>query len=182
MTTVPGIAMHTSNQKTNTLATALARHFRRTAAARPRSLDRLPLMMAALWELFDDAQTQANAALAQTGVPARIDVERTQNERRYGLTEPDGAQRTLSIFLTLAVINQQPCGWASICTSMSRAEIQLVPHFVGEEVSWRVPASNAKLTAALVQDLFLSVFADAPAATLRLSPLGANDLFNDPWN
>ncbi len=183
MTTTTGVPMHTSSQKATTWATALARHFRPAgAAARPRSLDRLPQMMTALWELFDDAWTQANTALEQAGVPERIGMERTHNERRYVLTEPDGAQRTLSIVLTLAVIDQQPCGWASILPSTSRAEIQLVPRVERGKVAWQVAASSAKLTAAVVQDLFLSVFADDPAATLRLSPLGGSDLFQNPWN
>ena len=49
-------------------------------------------------------------------------------------------------------------------------------------VTWQVAAPNAKLTPAVVQDLFLSVFADDPASTLRLSPLGGSDLFQSPWN
>ncbi|MGH2410849.1 MAG: hypothetical protein ACRDGS_10855 [Chloroflexota bacterium] len=171
-----------SGQKTTSWATTLARHLRGAGAARTSALDPLPLMVEGLWSLFDDARAEANAALAQAGVPERIALEAAPNERRYVLTDPNGFQRTLSISLTLAVIDQQPCGWASICSSTSRGEIHLVPHVERGKVSWQVAAPGGKLTAAVVRDLFLNVFADDPAATLRLSPLGGRDLFQSPWN
>ncbi|HXT38101.1 MAG TPA: hypothetical protein VN837_21200 [Chloroflexota bacterium] len=173
---------HTSNHKTGPWATALARRVHGAGAAHPTALDPLPMMVEALWSLFDAARTEANAALAQAGVPERIALEATPNERRYVLTEPSGLQRSLSITLTLAVIDRQPCGWASIRDSGSRAGIHLVPRVEQGNVSWQVAAPKARLTPVVVHDLFLSVFADDPAATLRLSPLGGSDLFQNPWN
>lgn len=182
MEAATSMRVQTSSQKTSTWATALARRFRGAEAARHSALDPLPMMVEALWSLFDAARSEANAALAQVGVPERIVLEATPNERRYLLSEPNGFQRWLSITLTLAVIDQQPCGWAAIRGSGSRAEIHLVPRVERGNVSWQVAAPNATLTPAVVQDLFLSVFADHPAATLRLSPLGGSDLYQSPWN
>jgi hypothetical protein len=182
MESVTRMQAHTSSQKTSSWATALARRVRGAGAAHPSSLDPLPIMVEALWSLFDAARTEANAALKQAGVPERIGLEAAPNERRYMLTEPNGFQRSLSITLTLAVIDRQPCGWASIRDSGSRARIHLVPRVERGNVSWEVAVPNAKLTPTVVQDLFLSVFADDPASTLRLSPLGGSDLFQSPWN
>ncbi len=182
MQTVTRTPVRMSSQKTSSWATALVRHFRGAGAEQPPSLDPLPMMVAGLWSLFDDARTEANAAFAQAGVPERIDLEPAPNERCYMLTEANGAQRTLSVSLTLSVIGQRPCGWASIRNSTSRAEIHLVPRVERGNVAWQVAAPSAKLTSAVVQDLFLSVFADDPAATLRLSPLGGADFFQSPWN
>ncbi|HEY8286150.1 MAG TPA: hypothetical protein VIJ28_17335 [Chloroflexota bacterium] len=182
MQTVSHTPVHTSSQKTASWAAALARRFHGASVVPPTSLDPLPIMVEGLWSLFDAARAEANAALAQAGVPERIALEAAPNERRYVLTEANGFQRALAISLTLAVIDQQPCGWASIRNSASRGEIHLIPRVERGIVSWRVAASNGKLTSAVAQDLFLNVFADDPAATLRLSPLGGSDLFQNPWN
>ncbi|HEY8284937.1 MAG TPA: hypothetical protein VIJ28_11185 [Chloroflexota bacterium] len=182
MQTATRTPIRTNSQKTTSWATALARRLRGAGAEQSPSLDPLPIMMEGLWSLFDVARTEANAALAQAGARERIGLESAPNERHYVLSEPGGAQRTLSVSLTLAMIDQQPCGWASIRNSTGRAEIHLVPRMERGNVAWQVAAPRTKLTAAVVQDLFLSVFADDPAATLRLSPLGGADLFQNPWN
>ena len=46
---------------------------------------------------------------------------------------------------------------------------------------WIVASSGLPFNIDMVHDLFLSVFADDPGATHRLSPLSGSDLFQTPW-
>ena len=138
--------------------------------------------MAALWELFDAARLQANEALERAGVPERIGVQRTSNERRYVLAGPDGTSRTISIFVNMPVVNGQIFVGVYIGNSQTRQPIFLVPVLQAHKVQWQVASMGTEFESDLVHDLFLSVFGDDPMATCRLSPLSGFDAFETPWS
>jgi hypothetical protein len=71
----------------------------------------------------------------------------------------------------------QVAGGALIRTSQSAASMYLVPAF-GGKVQWMFQPAQELLTPSIIDDLFLMVFADDPAALARLSPLSGLDLFS----
>jgi hypothetical protein len=133
------------------------------------------------WALFDDATTEANNALEHAGLQARIGVQRQPNERTYYLDSAGSTPRHIKIAINLRVADGQIHGGALLALSQTGAHVFLVPSFRDEEVQWLVRAVGTPLRAYIVRDLFLSIFADDPAATHRLSPLSGNDFFANPW-
>ena len=132
--------------------------------------DWIPGAMAALWTLFDEAVTQATHALEQAGLTDRILTRRTSREYWLSMAGPDGARRSISIFVSLRSVNGSASGGAQITTSETRAAIHLIPSIDGGRLRWLVPAAGVEFTARVVDDLLLSVFADDPGATGRLTP------------
>jgi hypothetical protein len=138
--------------------------------------------ISALWALFDEATQEANAALARAGSPEQLTIQRSGAEGTYRLAGPNGIRREIRITLTINISQGQRYGGATITTSHTRAYIYLEPVKADEQMRWRVGDTAPEFTAEIVHDLFLSVFADDPAATQRLSPLSGMDLFQVPWN
>lgn len=136
----------------------------------------------ALWALFDDALTTANAALELAGLAEHVTLDGAGLERRYSLVDADGEERTISLSVALRGAPGHVNGGAFIGLSHTRSPIYVVPETHGEQVRWLVAANGTEFTADLVHDLFLSVFGDDAAATFRLSPLAGSDLFQTPWN
>lgn len=136
----------------------------------------------ALWALFDGATHEANAALVRAGSAEQMTMQRSGTERIYRLVGPDGSPREIRISPTISIAQGRRCGGAAITTSRTRAYIYLEPVRTGERMRWHVGDTGPEFTPALVHDLFLSVFADDPAATQRLSPVSGMDLFQVPWN
>jgi hypothetical protein len=134
-----------------------------------------------LWAPFDRAVREANAALEAAGEPARISITRTSHERHYSTSGPDGSLRTVSVYLVLSVVDRQLSGGAYISTNRSRVSMYLIPSHADGHITWIVASSGRAFDGEMVQDLFLSVFADDPGATHRLSPLSGADLFETPW-
>jgi hypothetical protein len=123
---------------------------------------------------------EANAAFAQSSVADRIVVEYAGAECRYFTTDADGTMRSVTLYLS------QPVGSGSagacIGTSETRQSLYLAPVVDEGHVAWTIAATGAPFTVDLVHDLFLSVFADDPEATRRISPLSGADLFQSPWS
>jgi hypothetical protein len=138
--------------------------------------------VAALWELFDQARLQANAALERAAVHERIIVQHECNARSYALVSPAGSERTISVSINMPVVNDRIFGGIRIGNSQSRQSISLMPILWAGEIHWQVVSLNRRLDEGLVHDLFLSVFGDDPMATARLSPLSGFDGFETPWN
>jgi DNA-binding phage protein len=135
----------------------------------------------ALWALFDAAYREANAALEAMGEPRRIGLTRATNQRIYRTTGPDGSPRTITVSALLSAVGGRLGGGAFVGTDRSRLAIYVVPDGEHGRVRWRVATTGRPFTSALVHDLFLSVFGDDPEATLRLSPLSGQDLFQGIW-
>lgn len=133
----------------------------------------------ALAEMFDEAVEQANATLARFHAPHRIASEQCDNQHRFTFVADDGGERWITLFLTPSTGGAH--GGARLSTSQSRASIYLIPVLEKNHPGWRTEMTGLPFTTATVHDLFLSVFADDPASTLRLSPLGGHDLFQSPW-
>lgn len=150
-------------------------------AVQQQSGEMLTQAIAVLWALFDDACTEANQALEAAGVPIRISMQHGCGERRYAAPAAEGVERSLSILVTLPVINGEVQGGASIGSSQSRLSVDLVPEIDRGGTYWIVVASGTRFTARIVHDLFLSTFTDDPEATYRLSPLSGRDLYQTPW-
>lgn len=131
--------------------------------------DWIPGAMAALWTLFDEAVTQATHALEQAGLTDRILTRRTSREYWLSMAGPDGARRSISIFVSLRAVQGHASGGAQITTSETRAAMHLVPSIDGGRLRWLVPAAGGEFTTRVVDDLILSVFADDPAASGRLT-------------
>lgn len=138
--------------------------------------------IAGLWELFDQARVQANEALERLGAPARISMGREGNERRYGLVDPEGGSRTITVFINASVAHEHIFGGVAISNSQTRQPISLVPVLEPTAVRWQVASLGIWFDEDLVHNLFLSVFADDPIATARLSPLSGLDTFETPWS
>ena len=134
-----------------------------------------------LWALFDEATTEANTALEQAGLPERIRVRRRPNERFYYLDASGPLPRHIQIAINIRVADGQIHGGALLVARQTRSCVFLVPSFGNDEAQWLVQAVGTPLRAYIVRDLFLSTFADDPAATHRLSPLSGNDFFGNPW-
>src|SRR5579859_6165307 len=83
---------------------------------------------AALWALFDEAVTTANAALEREGLPERITVDGDDLERTYALLDSSGRSREFKV--TVAVGSEDSAFSCSAVLSFShtRAYIHLVPH------------------------------------------------------
>ena len=138
--------------------------------------------VAGLWELFDQAREQANAALERLGAPARITVWRDGKERRYSLVGPEGGARTISAFVNASVLHEHIFGGVEISNSQTRQPISLVPVPGDHTVRWQIASLGIGFDEDLVHTLFLSVFADDPIATALLSPLSGIDAFETPWS
>ncbi|HVA92887.1 MAG TPA: hypothetical protein VNL71_23970 [Chloroflexota bacterium] len=136
----------------------------------------------ALWALFDTTYREANAALEAIGEPGRISVIRAPNQRSYQAIGPDGSPRVITIVALLSVVDGRLRGGAFVGINRSRLSIYIAPSGERGRACWRVATSSQSFTRALVRDLFLSVFGDDPAATLRLSPLSGHDSFQDVWS
>ena len=164
-------------------AERLARH-RRPKPHTQEAPATQPLLaaVAGLWELFDQARLQANAALARAGVPERISVRRTSIERHYGLAGPDGGSRTIAVFVNVPVVHDHLLGGVEISNSQTRQPISLAPVLEAGTVRWQVASLGTWFDEDLVHNLFLSVFGDDPIATARLSPLSGIDAFETPWS
>jgi hypothetical protein len=135
----------------------------------------------ALRELFDQARSQANEALATFGMAEGITLRDEDNVRRYCATGADGAQRFIAILPLLRSGSEEAIG-AYIGTSSTRATMYLVPVTKKSRVVWQVAVSGRAFDAGVVHDLFLSVFSDDPAATSRLSPMSGGAYFQTPWD
>jgi hypothetical protein len=171
---------HQSGQDDASWSEELARRRQRGAHTPRPETPRLPDdVEAGLCALFDDAAAEANAAFAQIGAPDRIESACAGTECRYFTTDADGTTRSITLYLS------QPVGSGSagacIGTSETRQSLYLLPVNDDAQVAWTLAATGAPFTADLVHDLFLSVFADDPEATTRISPLSGTDLFQTPW-
>lgn len=141
------------------------------AAQRPRETVEawIPGAIALLWTLFDQAVEQATSALKQAGLGERIVTRRTSREYWLAMAGPAGGERQIAVFVSLRAAEDRAYGGAQITTSQTRAAIHLVPQVEGGRLRWLMPATETAFTAHVVDDLLLSVFADDPAATARLS-------------
>lgn len=135
----------------------------------PRPDEWIPGAITALWTLFDEAVTQATYALEQAGLRERILTRRTSREYWLSMAGPDGARRSIAVFVSLRAAQGHVSGGAQITTSETRAAIQLVPSIEGGRLRWLVPAAGTEFSARVVDDLILSIFADDPGATGRLT-------------
>lgn len=122
-----------------------------------------------LWTIFDDAVEEANRALADRGAPEQILLHRTMREYRLSMVGPDGGERQITVFASLSLVGGHRSGGALISTNQTRATIYLVASSSGRHMRWTVAATGTPFTERMVGDLFLSVFGDDPAATMRLS-------------
>lgn len=86
------------------------------------------------------------------------------------MEEAGGDARYIRLFVGLRSVDGHISGGAQITTSATRATIYLIPAVVGGRLRWRMAATGSEFTARIVDDLLLSVFANDPAATLRLGP------------
>lgn len=142
---------------------------------------RTAVALAALWGLFDQACSQANEALGAFGIAEGITLREEDNLRRYCTTGSNGTLRFIAILPLLRAEGGEAAG-AYIGTSSTRATMYLVPMETRSRVVWRVATSGRTFDADVVHDLFLSIFADDPAATSRLSPLSGGGYFQTPWD
>jgi hypothetical protein len=133
-----------------------------------------------LWTLFDDATAEANRAAARIGGVEPITVQRKEHERWYCTAGPDGTPRAIGVLISVLTTCDGDYAYARISTSQTRCTIDLVPISRGPGVRWVSPTSGDELTVKVLHDLFLSVFADDPQATLRLSPISGLDLYQAP--
>lgn len=128
-----------------------------------------------LWSLLDTAVAQANAALADAGLGARITLHRGADEYRLQGMGWAGEPRSIAVLMSVRLVGGHAAGGAQITTSGTRARIDLIPHLEGTRPRWLIPQTDHELTAHVVDDLLLSVFGDDPGATGRLSPLYSTD-------
>jgi hypothetical protein len=133
----------------------------------------------ALWDLFDKARSQANEALRTYGIGEGIAVREEETLRRYCATGADGQERHIAVLPLRRGEGGEAIG-AYIGTSSTRATMYVVPMEKRGRVAWQVAASGQQFDADVVHDLFLSIFADDPAATSRLSPLSGTVYFQIP--
>lgn len=150
------------------------------AAPREELAARAVSALDVLWELFDQACTQANAALGAAGITEGIALRDEENLRRYCTPDSDGALRYIAVMPLLREIGGEAIG-AYIGTNTTRATMYLVPVQKRGRVAWQVAASGRPFDPGVVHDLFLSIFADDPTATSRLSPLSGGGYFQTPW-
>lgn len=122
-----------------------------------------------LWAMFDEAIEQAQRALEEYGIAERIVYERGGHDYRLRMTGPDGKPRQIAVFANVAVVGGHISGGSHISTSQTRATIYLVPSLDGDHLHWIVEATGKEFTPRVLDDLFLSVFSDDPAATRRLA-------------
>jgi hypothetical protein len=135
----------------------------------------------ALWDLFDQARSQANEALTAFGMAEGITLRDEDNVRRYCAAGADGALRFIAIVPMRRSGSDEAIG-AYISTSRTRATMYLVPATKRSRIIWQVAASGQPFDPDVVHDLFLSVFADDPSATSRLSPMSGSTYFQTPWD
>jgi hypothetical protein len=156
---------------------------RRPAGAAPRGGEATRAIAAldALWNLFDEARGQANEAMGAAGIVDGITVREEANVRRYTLAGADGGQRFIAIMPMLRPDGGDAVG-AYVGTSATRASMYLVPLEKRKQLLWQVAASGQSFDARVVRDLFLSIFADDPGATKRLSPISGAGYFQTPWD
>jgi len=128
-----------------------------------------------LWSLLDTAVAQANAALADAGLGARIALRRGADEYRLQGTGWAGEQRSIAVLGSGRVVGAHASGGAQITISGTRARIDLVPRREGTRPRWLIPRTDHEITAHVIDDLLLSVFGDDPGATGRLCPLYNTD-------
>jgi len=140
-----------------------------------------PAALASLWNLFDRSLDQANAALGALGMAGKMELRDGPTERRYCAPGTGDAQRFIAIVPLLSSGGHGRDTGAFVGTSTTRATMYLVPVTNGGRVGWQVAASGRPFDADVVHDLFLSVFADDPGATSRLSPLSGSSYFQTPW-
>jgi hypothetical protein len=101
--------------------------------------------------------------------------------RRYYANGPDGHERYIAVLPLRRGEGEEAIG-AYISTSNTRATMYVVPVEKGSRVAWQVAVSGQPFDAGVVQDLFLSIFANDPGATSRLSPLSGAGYFQTPWD
>jgi hypothetical protein len=107
----------------------------------------------------------------QAGEPCRISISRTPADRRYWRVDQRGSQRSVAVALMLSVVDGKIRGGAFISTSRPYLSLFVVPRIEQDRIRWRLGTTGVSLTAAVVQDLFLSALNDDPQATRRLAPL-----------
>jgi hypothetical protein len=134
-----------------------------------------------LWTLFDDATVEANSAAALLEDVEPIQVQRQEQECWYRTLGPDGTPRAIGVTISVLTTCDGDYAYARITTSQTRCTIDLVPISRGPGVRWVSPTSGDELSLNVIHDLFLSVFADDPQATARLSPLSGLDLYQAPF-
>jgi len=132
--------------------------------------DWTPTAVEELWAMFDKAVEHANGALDRSGAPERILLHRTMREYRLSMSGPDVEERQITVFASLVSIGGRPSGGALISTNQTRATIYLIASPNGRHMRWTIAPTGTEFTERVVGDLFLSVFSDDPAATMRLTP------------
>jgi len=125
--------------------------------------------METLWTMFDQAVEQAQGALDEYGLLERIVTERTSHDYRLSMPGSGGELRQIAVFADVVMVAGHMSGGSHISTNQTRATIYLVPSLAGKRLRWIVEATGKDFTPRVVDDLFLSVFSDDPAATTRLS-------------
>lgn len=153
---------------------------RRTPPAAPT--EQITAAVGMLWALFDETMIAANCTLEAAGLPERIRVRRRPDGRTYYLDGTDEPSRHILITVSLRAAAGHISGGALLAAGRTRACAFLVPSFGRGEARWRTQPVGTLLHACIVRDLFLSTFADDPAATHRLSPLSGSDFFSNPWS
>ncbi|GAC1511018.1 MAG: hypothetical protein NVS2B16_11850 [Chloroflexota bacterium] len=122
-----------------------------------------------LWSMFDEALRETTTALEQYEATDYITARRTDSDYRLSMSDSYGAQQHISIFASLCMRDGHASGGAGITVSGTRATIWLTPSTNHAHLGWIVRSTGVQFTAKAVDDLFLSVFSDDPAATMRLS-------------
>ncbi len=125
----------------------------------------VPEAITALEQLFDQAIAQANLAFEVAALQDSLSRDGTV----IVATGPTGA-RQISYFVSLRSVHGHGSGGAVISTSVTSAVIYIVPRVSAGTPHWFVLPTGAAFDLAAVQDLFLAVFGDDPAATSRISP------------
>lgn len=152
-----------------------------SAAPGEQAAARVVAALDALWDLFDQARNQANEALTAFGITEGITLRDEGNVRRYCATGADGALRFVAIIPLRRSGSDEAIG-AYISTSSTRATMYLAPAAKKGRGIWQVAASGQTFDHSVVHDLFLSVFANDPTATRRLSPMSGSAYFQTPWD
>jgi hypothetical protein len=153
-------------------------------AERPEDLTRAKLIASidVLYTLFREAHVLAHRVMEKAGWPERIVMKQGDGERRYSLTDQRDPWRFVSMHLALPARDGHLFGGAYVTSGQTREAIYLVPSINGDQPAWTVVVTGTYCSAAVILDVFASVFWDDRAATDRVVQLSGFDLFQTPWS
>ncbi len=135
-----------------------------------------------LGAMFEQAMVRANGKRLWTGWPAAIRMRHDVGARCYYCPAQHGIERTLWLFITLPLHDGHLFGGVYIKAGGAQSAIYVVPTVDTKPARWKVQATGAALTPAIVDDLFQAVFCDDAGATARIAPHYGFDLFATPWS